>query len=134
MKALSIRQPWASAIIQLNKDIENRTWGTSYRGPILIHAAKTMTGADQAAFEEVAHVAGVKFRPLQTLPLGCVIGQAEIVDCVRAHDSPWFFGPYGFVLANVKPLAPRACKGQLGFFDVAYDELPPTYATEDTLL
>ena len=43
MKALSVRQPWAYAIIYALKDIENRGWPINYRGDILIHAAKTCT-------------------------------------------------------------------------------------------
>ena len=34
MKALSIRQPWAWAIINAGKDIENRQWPTKFRGSI----------------------------------------------------------------------------------------------------
>jgi hypothetical protein len=49
MKALSIRQPWAWLIIHAGKDIENREWRTSFRGPVLIHASKTMTRADYEA-------------------------------------------------------------------------------------
>lgn len=41
MKALTVKQPWAGLIIAGGKDIENRTWRTSYRGRVLIHAAKT---------------------------------------------------------------------------------------------
>lgn len=142
MMTLSIRQPWSSAIIHLGKRVENRTWYTKYRGPFLIHAAKTISREDMLDFDAVAAVAGVKFDGTGTLPLGCIIGQADLVDCIAlgdrkrkpAHASPWFFGPYGFVLENVKPLPPRVCKGRLGFFDVAYDELPPTHATEDALL
>ena len=36
MKALSLRPHWAYAIFHLGKDIENRTWSTAYRGPLLI--------------------------------------------------------------------------------------------------
>ena len=39
MKILSIRQPWAALIVHGFKETENRTWSTSYRGPVLIHAA-----------------------------------------------------------------------------------------------
>ena len=42
-KAISIRQPWAWAIVHAGKDIENRDWSTRYRGPVCIHAAKGMT-------------------------------------------------------------------------------------------
>ena len=37
-RALSIRQPWAWLILNGYKDLENRTWRTDYRGPLLIHA------------------------------------------------------------------------------------------------
>lgn len=35
MKALTIKQPWASLIVHGIKDIENRTWRTDYRGPVI---------------------------------------------------------------------------------------------------
>jgi hypothetical protein len=47
---------------------------------------------------------------------GGIIGRAEIVDCVRQHESPWFEGPWGFVLANAQPIDFIPCRGQLGFF------------------
>ena len=34
---LTVRQPWAWAIIQVGKDVENRSWPTKHRGPLLIH-------------------------------------------------------------------------------------------------
>ncbi|MBP7632493.1 MAG: ASCH domain-containing protein [Acidimicrobiales bacterium] len=40
MKALTIRQPWASLIAAGVKTIETRSWSTKYRGPIAIHAGK----------------------------------------------------------------------------------------------
>jgi hypothetical protein len=42
MKALSIQQPWAWAIIHAGKRVENRTWSTRFRGPFFIHAGKTI--------------------------------------------------------------------------------------------
>jgi hypothetical protein len=42
MKALSVRQPWAWAIIHAGKDIENWTWRTHYRGEVAIHASSKM--------------------------------------------------------------------------------------------
>ena len=41
MKALTIRQPWASLIAAGMKTIETRGWSTRYWGPLLIHAGKT---------------------------------------------------------------------------------------------
>lgn len=40
MKAISLWQPWATLIATGAKQIETRSWATSYRGPIAIHAAK----------------------------------------------------------------------------------------------
>src|SRR6267378_3713180 len=49
MKIISIRQPWASLIVSGVKDVENRTWSTRYRGPVLIHASRT---ADKISDDE----------------------------------------------------------------------------------
>ena len=43
MKALTIRQPWASLIAAGVKTIETRSWSTRYRGPLAIHAGKAST-------------------------------------------------------------------------------------------
>jgi hypothetical protein len=41
----------------------------------------------------------------------------EVVDCITTSDSPWFIGPFGFVLANPVAFAVTVpCKGRLGFF------------------
>lgn len=40
MKAITIWQPWASLLVTDQKKYETRSWATSYRGPIAIHAAK----------------------------------------------------------------------------------------------
>ena len=52
------------------------------------------------------------------LPRGGIIGSVNLANCVRRSDSPWFQGPYGFVLRDPKPLPFVPLKGQLGFFDV----------------
>ncbi|MEH2033227.1 MAG: ASCH domain-containing protein [Nostoc sp.] len=59
MKALSVRQPWAWAIIYALKDIENRGWPINYRGDILIHAAKTCTKKEYQSAREFCQGMGV---------------------------------------------------------------------------
>ncbi len=127
--ALSIRQPWAWAIVRAGKDIENRNWPTRYRGPVCIHAAKGMTRGeydDANSFIQgvlgprdndwLMRWLGVCAAP-DRLERGGIIGIAEIVDCVSYSDSPWFFGHYGFVLRNAQPVDFIPVKGALGFFD-----------------
>jgi hypothetical protein len=120
VRTLSIRQPWAWLILNAGKDIENRDWPTQYRGLVLIHAGKGMTrdeyeSADSTAALVVPHI---DLPPHKALERGGIVGIAEITGCVTKSDSPWFFGLYGFVLRNARPLPFMPWRGQLGFFDV----------------
>lgn len=105
LKALSIRQPWCQKILYKGKDIENRSWKTAFRGLVLIHAGKQFDGDFRLARRED-----------QILPRGGIVGIMEITDCVSESDSGWFFGDYGLVIENARPLPFIPCKGALGFF------------------
>jgi hypothetical protein len=94
MKIITIRQPWAHLIVNGRKNIENRSWRTSYRGPVLIHASLNIDREDC-----LKH--GLDPKTVQT---GGVVGIAEITDCVQQYPSSWFRGPYGFVLRNRRSL------------------------------
>ncbi len=115
MLALSIRQPWAWAILHAGKDIENRFWPTDYRGPLLIH-----TGRDvhRPAWEWMLRTRGITVPPQEELPRSGIVGIVDLVDCVIASDSPWFTGPYGFVLRNARQLPFRGAFGNLRIFEV----------------
>lgn len=115
MKALSIQQPWAYAILFLGKDIENRGWKTNYRGRFLIHASRTY---DKYADDWFA-MKGIKI-PTE-LDAGGIVGSVEIIDCVESSDSEWFFGRYGFVLRKPIVLPFMPALGRLGFFEVEYN-------------
>lgn len=124
MRALSIRQPWAWLIANGHKDIENRAWATRYQGPLLIHASKGMTNDEYEDVEEML-LLDPRIRDLKiTLPdrklieRGGVVGIAHCNGSVDQAASPWFFGPYGFVLSQQRAFPMIPFKGQLGFFDV----------------
>lgn len=133
MKAITIKQPWASLIVSGLKDIENRTWKTNFRGRVLIHAGKArekhlMISREVFADEKV-QFADDKVQSIinaNELPQGAILGSVEIVDCVQNHPSPWAEkGVWNWVLANPvmfdKPIT--GVKGKLSFWD--YDgELP----------
>lgn len=118
MKALSIRQPWAWLIVHGHKTIENRTWRTKFRGPVLIHTGHALDKEGYRLAEYIACCQGIVLPPLRVMDRGGIVGRATITDCVTALDSPWFFGPYGFVLRDAEPLPFRKMPGQLGFFNV----------------
>lgn len=116
MKAISIRQPWAALIVAGIKDIENRSWPTQFRGRLLIHAAQKI---DKAGIEMMKKM-GLQQPYIDSLLqyTGGIIGEVEVVDCVKKSDSGWFEGPYGFVLKNAKVLKFKPMKGMLGIFNV----------------
>lgn len=134
MKAISILQPWAWLIVRpdvtgpaaraelrasgLIKPVENRRWATRFRGPLLIHAGKKWS---REQHEDLAFVRA-RFPEIalpEVFDLGGIVGSATIVDCVSNMDSPWFFGPFGFVLADQRAFQRMIpFKGALGFFEV----------------
>lgn len=131
MKALTICQPFASLIClpdehPLAKRVENRTWPTSYRGPLLIHAGKSQAWMNRNDEYDI---------PLSEMSFGAIVGVCNLVgcvnvngmsDCMRATAAwPWLEthmhteGPYCFVLTDCRRFEnPIAYRGAQGFFDV----------------
>lgn len=139
MKALTLHQPWASAIAWGVKRIETRGWATSYRGPIAIHAGKRWTRDEVAKGRSL--LATLRASPLgevpETLPelcpLGVVVAVAVLVDC-REMDGAWIDeqtdmelewggwapGRFGWVLENVHALARTyEMRGRQGLWNVS---------------
>jgi hypothetical protein len=113
--ALSLRQPWAYAVLCLGKDVENRPWRSGYRGRVIIHASRTLD-EDGLKFLREAGLAVP-----EALPRGAYVGEVTITDCqpVTCCHSRWAFGPWCFTLE--RPVAyetPVPGKGQLGFYRV----------------
>lgn len=127
MKILSVQQPWAWALIHGPKRIENRTWPTSYRGPLLIHAGKSR----QRLGDE-----GDAFRTPQGLDFGAVIGVVDLADCVPYHDAcrqDFAEGPWCWITANPRPISPILWRGSLGIQpapQALLDLLPAEYRAE----
>ena len=109
MKCLSIQQPWAGLIVAGIKDIENRTWATRYRGPLLVHAGKTLS-SEYARYKHLI--------PASLRRCGGILGQVELAECVQEHASRWFLGPFGFVLRSPRTIHFRPLRGKLGLFEV----------------
>ena len=121
--ALSVRQPWAWAIIHAGKDIENRSWqavnhGLRQRGRIAIHASKGMTRYEyEDANETICKITDrAHIPPARDLLRGGIIGSVEVIDVVSDSDSPWFSGPRGLVLRDPVPCDFIASMGMLGYF------------------
>jgi hypothetical protein len=133
MKALTICQPYASLIVLPDDDerakrVENRTWLTDYRGPLLIHAGKSRQWL-------LDHNYGLDIR---TMPFGFIVGICELRGCVQKgpdgfHESilrrwPWLQfhehaeGPFCWVLAECRRFEnPIPYRGAQGLFNVPRD-------------
>jgi len=118
MKALSIRQPWAWAILH-GKPVENRTWPTSYTGPIFIHAGKKFDRDGYYWLLGHRDLLTSDLPAIEKFAMGGIVGKANIIDCVDYHPSPFFFGPWGFVLDGAEPIGLIPCPGRLGLFEYA---------------
>jgi len=93
MKTLSVKQPWALLLVAGIKDIENRTWKTSYRGRIFIHASgKAANFWDSPQWklvhDEINKISINKYEKTTGL-FSSILGSVEIVDCVLNHESVW---------------------------------------------
>lgn len=88
MKALTIWQPWAQLLATGTKNIETRSWGTRYRGPILIHAAKV---DHQYIVLRYPHESFQYFEEAEAIykdfPLGAIIGQANLSECIQMDQG-----------------------------------------------
>jgi hypothetical protein len=122
VKAISIRQPWAWAIINAGKDVENRSWETRLRGTVAIHAARTPDVSGFFNFikrQNLVLPISLDVDAANELPKGAIIGLVDIINCITtASSSAWWEGPKGFVLSNPRALVPIPCKGAMQFFDL----------------
>lgn len=124
MKAITICQPYAEMIAAHEKLIENRTWPTSYRGLLLIHAGKSRDWLEDG---DEAERPGMAF--------GAIVATARLLDCVRVEAVPaqWLAehvqhhhanGPWCWILAEVNRIAPIPYRGAQGLWDASMILLP----------
>lgn len=121
MKAITIKQPWASLICKGIKDIENRTWKTNFRGRILVHCGAKRLKYDNWYDSNLSNDQLIEIPAGMPIPCvnSAIIGSVEIIDCVQNYSSIWAEkGVWNWVLANAK-LFPQAIpyKGKLSFWD-----------------
>ena len=95
MKAITLRQPYASLVAIGAKPHETRSWATSYRGPIAIHAGvKPAHELDGITRELICMAFGWPYEPYETsiashiraLPHGAVVATAMLAECWRVVE------------------------------------------------
>lgn len=105
IKVLSVRQPWASLIVEGVKDVENRGWSTKYRGRLYIHAG---SGYDKDG----------EVHDRVNATRGAIIGYVELMDCRRDVDSEWAEeGQWHWQLGNPVAIDPIPMRGKLALWN-----------------
>ena len=128
MKVLTIKQPWATLIMQGDKRFEFRSWQTKYRGALLIHAGK---GIDKEAVKRLAN-----YLPKE-LTQGKILGKVTLVDCIKItpefkeellkenneiYTKSSFQETYGWQLEDVHVFdEPIDAKGHLSLWDYDFE-------------
>ena len=121
------------------KKIETRGWATNYRGPLVIHAAKTpLSTICRELGEDREYMGNLWCReyvgmPFKEMPLGAILCVVNVVNCVKTEivevgdflgSTEWQLGNYepgrfAWITDKVRTLAePIPWKGSQGFFDV----------------
>ena len=133
MKALTLWQPWASLIAACAKTIETRSWQTSYRGALAIHAsARTKVLQSGEITADASRAACSIVGPFNALPRGAIIAICDLVECVPVEDlwpelatmgdEQWFGdysqGRFAWILSDIRVLNPPvSMKGALGLWE-----------------
>jgi len=139
MRALSLHQPWASGLAAGVKPEETRSWSTTYRGLVAIHAAKQWNRDQREAalrllpdFEGFTALGGTGMvaaatwvQDPQAWPRGVVVGVGRLVDVVPIEQrtaNPWGDftpGRFAWLFEDLRPLTKpwRLC-GRQGLWTV----------------
>ncbi len=142
LKALTVCQPWAWAIAEGHKRVENRTWATRYRGPLAIHAGKSEKWMAHG-LDQIEQALGIRPHE-ETLAFGAVICVVDLVAChtldYAIRHYPWIKfhpfadGPFCWILQHPKRLLePLPATGRQGLWNwMAPDEITPqTFGRHD---
>jgi len=128
LPVLSIRQPWANAILNGLKDVENRSWRTlAVRGRILLHASSNVQTDDLRNWNQFLKDRGMNADEMNAkvreggIKYGGIIGSVEILDCIKDSPSKWYTGQWAYILANPEPLEFVHVRGLPGFFRLSND-------------
>ena len=125
MKVLSIKEPWASLIMNNIKKIETRSWKTNYRGELFIHAS--LSTKNNISNEVLDLIKDMK------LNNGYIICKCKLVDCVYMTEDfinniknnnhieyicgDYQLGRYAWILDDIEVVEPIEVKGKLGIWN-----------------
>lgn len=133
MKVLSIREPFATLIMNGNKKIETRSWKTSYRGELYIHASKGKIIRQKYLNrpELLDIIEGLDMN------YGFIICKCNLVDCIYMDEGfvenikkdkqeyllgHYEVGRYAWVLDNIEIIEPIKARGRLNIWNFSKND------------
>ena len=129
MKVISIKEPFATCIVKKHKIIETRSWKTSYRGVIYIHASKTI-------MKDKVSENALKYINIEDCHSSEIIGKANLVDCIlmtkefineiKKNNKEYSLGIYeegrfAWILEDIEEIEPIPAKGKLNIWEYKED-------------
>ena len=125
MKVLTIKEPFATLIMNKVKYIETRSWKTKYRGELYIHAGVAKIRKEVKERLDLSR--------LNNLNYGNIICKCNLIDCIYMDETfiekikkkdinnyisgHYEVGRYAWILDNIVPIKPIEVKGQLGIWN-----------------
>lgn len=128
LRVLTLWQPWATLVACGAKRFETRSWATSYRGRVVIHAARTTIGfvglGRDFLRDEVLEQLEQRGLELDALPLGKCLAIATLeacrpttevqLDVVEDALGDFTPGRFAWHMTGVTPLEPIPFRGGQG--------------------
>ena len=128
MKALTIKEPWATLIISGYKKYEFRSWKTNYRGELYIHTSLKKIPKNDERIRELVNLLKDK-----DIKYGYIIAKCNLVDCIYMDEEfinkiktenpteykcgEYAVGRYAWVLKDIRKIEPIQAKGHLGIWN-----------------
>ncbi|MBO5375884.1 MAG: ASCH domain-containing protein [Bacilli bacterium] len=127
MKVISIKEPFATLIMNGDKKIETRSWKTNYRGELFIHASGKNLAKEFLNNDYVVNlIDGLEMN------YGNIICRGNLVDCIYMDETflnaikeeekeynlgLYEIGRYAWIFEDVEPICPIPAKGQLNIWN-----------------
>lgn len=130
MKALTIKEPYASIIMSGLKEYETRSWKTNYRGKIYIHASIKIDDdlKSRNDLQKLVYDNNITLKP------GYILCEAYLDDCIYMNDmfiknvsdkekmvGRYELGRYAWHLSDIRVIEPVQAKGKLGIWNYEFD-------------
>lgn len=128
MKVLSIKEPYASLVMNKKKTIETRSWKTNYRGELYIHASQSTIPKEylqREGLKELIEDINMNYGHIicKCQLSDCISMSEEYIEKIKKENPEEFIcgvyeiGRYAWILEDIEIITPIKAKGKLGIWN-----------------